>query len=242
MTTLLQRGAAAGVAALMVMPVHAASCVAHSAATLTPLIELYTSEGCSSCPLAEAWLGNLRKDPGLWRDFVPVAFAVDYWDRLGWTDRFARREFTARQKSYARQWGDNTVYTPEFVLDGSIWRKSGGSSAPAAANEKAGVLSVERWDDGLCRVKFGVEGDYEVHVALLGGGISSFVRAGENAGRTLRHDFVVLRLATARLESGAAELKLPDEAVAGVTTRALAIWVTRLGELTPRQATGGWLD
>ncbi|MES1195002.1 MAG: DUF1223 domain-containing protein, partial [Opitutus sp.] len=164
------------------------------------------------------------------------------WDRLGWADRFARREFTVRQQAYARQWGDNTVYTPEFVLDGSIWRKSDGSSSPAASKEKTGVLAVERWDDGLCRVKFGAEGDYEVHVALLGGGISTIVRAGENAGHTLRHDFVVLRLATAQLESGTAEIKLPDVAVAGVTTRALAVWVTRRGELTPRQATGGWLD
>jgi hypothetical protein len=227
---------------LLAAPLAAAPRHFSSGENRTHLLELFSSEGCSSCPPAEAWLGNLRKDPGLWRDFVPVAFAVDYWNRLGWTDRFARPEFTARQQAYAGQWGADTVYTPEFVLDGRIWRKPGGQSAPAASGEKAGVLSVERGDDGVCQVRFGTGSDLEVHVALLGGGISTAVRAGENAGRTLRHDFVVLQLATAQLASGRAEISLPEAAVPGVTVRALAVWVTRRGELAPRQATGGWLD
>src|ERR1700712_4295101 len=68
------------------------------------LLELYSSEGCSSCPPAESWLGELRTAPGLWRDFVPVAFHVNYWDRLGWRDRFASKEYTARQYAYSSQW------------------------------------------------------------------------------------------------------------------------------------------
>src|ERR1043166_1377606 len=66
----------------------------------TPLIELYTSEGCSSCPPAEAWLSKLKTEAGLWKDFVPVAFHVDYWDHLGWRDRFASAVFTERQRAY----------------------------------------------------------------------------------------------------------------------------------------------
>ena len=108
--------------------------------------------------------------------------------------------------------------------------------------EKSGVLSVEYAGDGAGRVSYDATGDYEVHAAMLGGGITSPVRAGENEGRTLRHDFVALVLTTARLKAGGAELNLPKPAVAGVTRHALAVWITRRGELTPLQATGGWLD
>ena len=78
----------------------------------TALIELFSSEGCSSCPPAERWLGSLRTEPGLWRGFVPVAFHVDYWNRLGWPDRFSTREFTAREYDYAAAWHSDSVYTP----------------------------------------------------------------------------------------------------------------------------------
>lgn len=208
----------------------------------THLLELYTSEGCSSCPPAEAWFGGLREEPGLWRDFVPVAFHVVYWDRLGWRDRFASKDFTARQYAYASQWSSDSVYTPGLVLDGGEWRENSGQHLPPASTEKAGVLSVEYADNGTCRVKFASMGDYEAHVALLGGGIVSHVRSGENKGRTLRHEFVALALTTARLEAGAAQVMLPSTAREGVTRVALAVWVTRRGELTPVQATGGWLD
>jgi hypothetical protein len=209
-----------------------------SGETRTHLIELYSSEGCSSCPPAEAWLGGLRNEAGLWRDFVPVAFHVVYWDRLGWRDRFANRDFTARQYAYAKDWAAEGVYTPAFVLNGAEWRPGG--KAPAASAEKVGVLAVDYFPDGICRVKFAGEG--EVYVAILGGGITSPVRAGENAGRTLTHEFLALGLASASLERGSAEIKLPIPAVVGVGRHALAVWVTRPGHLVPVQATGGWLD
>ena len=213
-----------------------------SGATRTHLIELYTSEGCSSCPPAESWLGGLRDEPGLWRDFVPVAFHVVYWDRLGWRDRFASKEFTDRQYAYSGRWGSDTVYTPGFVLDGAEWRSTSGRHLPPPSVEKTAVLSVEYADGGVCRVNFAAAEDLEVHVALLGGGISSSVRAGENEGRTLHHEFVALALKTARIAGGTAELNLPKPAPAGVARQALAVWVTRPGELTPLQAAGGWLE
>ena len=207
----------------------------------THLLELYSSEGCSSCPAAEEWLGELRTAPGLWRDFVPVAFHVDYWDRLGWRDRFARREFTARQSAWSSQWGSDTVYTPGFVLDGVEWRQ-GSARPPPASAEQAGTLSAEFGANGVCRVTFAPVGDFEVHVALLGGGIFSEVRAGENGGRTLRHEFVVLALKSARFTDGGVEVNLPKSTDKAVARQALAVWVTRRGELVPLQATGGWLD
>src|SRR2546421_8506510 len=86
------------------------------------MIELFTSQGCSSCPPAEAWLSKFKTEPRLWKDFVPLAFHVDYWDRLGWRDPFAAKEWTARQYQYSASWKSDAVYTPGFVLDGHEWR------------------------------------------------------------------------------------------------------------------------
>src|SRR5437867_7110380 len=80
------------------------------------LLELFTSQGCSSCPPAEAWLSQLKSNPRLWKNFVPLAFHVDYWDRLGWRDPFAAKEWTARQYQYSANWKSESVYTPGFVL------------------------------------------------------------------------------------------------------------------------------
>lgn len=205
------------------------------------LLELYSSEGCSSCPPAERWLGELHEAAGLWRDFVPVAFHVDYWDRLGWRDRFARKEFTARQSAYSNSWHRGNVYTPEFVLDGTEWRQAQGGP-PASTTFSAGVLTVDYLATGLCRVSFERAGDFEVCVARLAGGIVSAVRTGENSGRQLRHEFVVTELKSAHLIGGTVEMKLSDDVTDGVTRRALAVWITRRGELASIQATGGWLE
>ena len=93
-----------------------------SAEQQTALLELYTSEGCSSCPPAETWLSRLTDSPQLWRDFVPVAFHVNYWDYLGWRDPWAARQFSERQRNYAAKWRSDSIYTPEFVLNGKEWR------------------------------------------------------------------------------------------------------------------------
>ena len=86
------------------------------------LIELYTSEGCSSCPPAEKWLSGFLKDPGLWTHRVPVAFHVDYWDRLGWKDKYASRENTLRQYRLRDEGALKSIYTPGFLVNGQEWR------------------------------------------------------------------------------------------------------------------------
>lgn len=108
----------------------------------TTLVELFTSEGCSSCPPAEKRLAALRMHPGLWTEFVPVAFHVDYWHRLGWPDRFARPEFTKRQHAYASEWRASSVYTPCFVLGGREWLAPLPSAAPAASRPGRLRLSI----------------------------------------------------------------------------------------------------
>ena len=84
-------------------------------------MELYTSEGCSSCPSAESWLTGLKDKPGLWSDFLPIAVHVEYWDYLGWRDKWSRKQYSDRQRDYAGAWGADNIYTPEFVLNGKEW-------------------------------------------------------------------------------------------------------------------------
>src|SRR4029077_12913893 len=110
----------------------------------THLLELFTSEGCSSCPFAEAWLSKLKAEPGLWKDFVPIAFHVDYWDQLGWRDPFAAREWTTRQYQYSANWKSESVYTPGFVLDGREWP---GRNLPRPSNDKSGVLKLSMMNE-----------------------------------------------------------------------------------------------
>ena len=164
----------------------------------TALIELYTSEGCSSCPPAEAWLSRLKDNPGLWKQFVPIAFHVDYWDRLGWRDRFSSTRWTERQRRYASLWESESVYTPAVVVNGREQRGLPGASLSQPNEKPAGILDVTTSDGKNFSVEFrpekGSGSDWEVHLALLASGISSDVRAGENSGLNLQHDFVVLDL------------------------------------------------
>lgn len=230
------------------MFVHPSSADSHftSGPAHTSLLELFTSEGCSSCPPAEARLSRLKDDPGLWKRFVPVAYHVDYWDRLGWRDRFASPDFTARQHRYAALWQSESVYTPAFVRDGRELR--GGLTDAAPAGPAAGVLEAKSEDGKSWSISFrpaaGESGEFEAHVALLGAGIYSKIGAGENGGRNLQHDFVVLS------QRDSALMRTDDQLDASLTTpapaekaprQAVAIWVTRRGELAPVQATGGWL-
>ncbi|MDA1044524.1 MAG: DUF1223 domain-containing protein, partial [Verrucomicrobia bacterium] len=92
-----------------------------STVTRVSLVELFTSEGCSSCPPAEAWLGSHIKREGLWTTFIPVAFHVDYWDDMGWKDRFASPVFTHRQRRYKDAWAGRYMYTPAVVVQGLEW-------------------------------------------------------------------------------------------------------------------------
>lgn len=204
------------------------------------LIELFSSEGCSSCPPAERWLGTLSGNPGLWRDFVPVAFHVDYWNRLGWPDRFSSREFTQREYAYVAAWRSESVYTPCFVRDGA---ESRGTPKLTQTGRRTGVL-IANYDGALLTAEFTPAGkadgaSFEIHAALLGGGIASKVTAGENRGENLHHEFVALSLAHGSTGSAIA---LPRAKIPGVTRYALAVWVTRPGDLASVQATGGWLE
>ena len=218
---------------------QAADSVFESGPQKTHLLELFTSEGCSSCPPAEAWLSKLKAESRLWKDFVPLAFHVDYWDRLGWRDTFAAKEWTARQYQYAANWKGNSVYTPGFVLDGAEWRNT---VVPTAVGEAVGVLKISLEKEGRLIAEFrpvkSGGSKFDLHVARLGFDLKTNVTGGENNGRNLQHDFVVLSLANGKITVGKAELKLTD---ADAHSGAIAAWVTLPDQIEPIQAVGGWL-
>lgn len=235
-------------AAAAATPAAGAETVFQSGPAQTMLVELYTSEGCSSCPPAEAWLNGLGKRAGLWSEFVPVALHVNYWDHLGWRDPWASRQFTERQRAYARIWRSDTVYTPGVVLNGAEWRAWSGQTAFPRSTRNSGVLTARSSDGGRWQIEFAPavpRGDFEVSVVLLSRGLESNVRSGENRGRRLQHDFVAIGLVTRPMqrdgESFRAEVSLPPDRATSSGARALAVWVTPSGQLTPLQALGGEL-
>ncbi len=233
---------------LLETPLIAEPVTFESAETPAALVELFTSEGCSSCPPADAWMSKLKSSPDLWKRIVPVAFHVDYWDGLGWPDRFATAANTARQRHYAAAWRSSSVYTPGFVLNGREWRGwTRRDGLPAPPSGTAGKLRVTLRDPAHADVIFtltnGAPKALRVELALLGANLESNVKRGENSGRNLRHDFVVVHLATAALAGDGqrltASLQLPENGAA--TPAALAAWVTSGDAQPPLQATGGWL-
>jgi hypothetical protein len=201
------------------------------------LLELFTSEGCSSCPPAEAWLSKLKSDPRLWKDFVPLAFHVDYWDHLGWRDPFASKEWTARQYRYSAAWKNDGVYTPGFVVDA---RESQDRNIPTSSSGKPGVLKITLANDNAS-AEFNptnrAANDVDLHVAMLGFDLNTKPSAGENNGRNLRQDFVVLSVVNEKMSDGKAEVSLNPDPRAG----AIAAWITAANQLEPIQAVGGWL-
>jgi len=233
------------------MPLWPQNIVFKSSSATASLIELYSSEGCSSCPPAEAWTNNLKNAPGLWKDIFPVAFHVDYWDGLGWPDRFARPEYTQRQQNYAAQLGQDSVYTPEFIVNGLEWRRSwlGGQALPSAGAKKAGELSLTITGQKLSALYLPAASaptqSLVLNVALLGFNLVTDVKRGENGGSRLEHDFVVLGFDSAPLspatgkgfESGPVELKPSTEDTPG----AVVAWVSG-NDGAILQVAGGWLS
>ncbi len=212
------------------------------------LVELFTSQGCSSCPPADTYLSKTLRNDDLWKKYVPVAWHVDYWDRLGWLDPYGSAANTERQYAYQKSAKINSVYTPGFVLNGTEWRgyferralpDSSELSAQHPKNLKATVdgksVSVD--------VAEPATGEWEVHIAVLGFGLETQVERGENSRRALINDFVALDHQQAKLTATqTASFTLPDLSAAGAKNHAIAVWITAAGELSPVQATGGWLD
>ncbi|WP_323122157.1 DUF1223 domain-containing protein [Burkholderia alba] len=180
-----------------------AACSAASPAYRQALVELYTSEGCSSCRPADDWLARLGASPAALR-IVPLALHVDDWDGLGWRDRFAQSRFTARQNALAARSGGGFIYTPEVAVAGRElrnWRdpdaferrlREIGGQPPTVdlaltVAQQGGRLAVRL----AVTPRAGAPRRLGTYLALYENGVVSDVRAGENRGATLRHERVV---------------------------------------------------
>lgn len=188
------------------------------------VIELFTSQGCSSCPPADRLLTKLAVDPKLRDRVIPLSFHVDYWNYIGWTDPFSSKRWSERQQGYARAFHSNRIYTPQLVVSGRTGLNGSDEAAArkriaeALAAEPAGrvTLAVEPAQDGLkvkvgARLSHAVEGPLDLWVAIYETGLTTKVGAGENASATLRNDYVVRRLEKALTlpgKAGSAELVL----------------------------------
>jgi hypothetical protein len=196
----LVAAAVATMATLQVVPALAASCKADSGTTRAALVELYTSEGCSSCPPADKQLHKLTMaGPRV----IPLALHVDYWDDIGWKDRFAQSSFTQRQVWEVEANQHRTPFTPHFFVNGreiEDWRSdldmnlrastqsSMARVAIAAEPQGAGNLHVKV--DGTVLAAGKAHGPLQLFVVVTEGGLSSQVNAGENRGVRLEHDAV----------------------------------------------------
>lgn len=196
----------AALLALGAVSAHARMCSATSGPQRVALLELYTSEGCDSCPPADRWVSALPAR-GLTTDrVVTLAYHVDYWNYLGWKDPFAQARFTERQRFVNARIGNRTIYTPQLMLDGkdygrsshegflqhitAVNREKPGADISLSASSAAGVLetsarvTLQRKDAGA-----------SAFLALYENRLATQVSAGENKGKRLEHDFVVRELA-----------------------------------------------
>jgi hypothetical protein len=190
-------------------PAQALQCSAQSAKTTTALVELYTSEGCDSCPPADRWLSSLGAKGYTPDRVVPIALHVDYWDYIGWKDPYAKQTFSARQRKMASLARAAFVYTPQVLLQGRDFRNWGGgvfeqevakiNAIPAKARiallldtRRSDAFEVAADADLLDLLQ---QADAALYLGAYENKLVSEVKAGENRGKTLPHDYVVLQWA-----------------------------------------------
>ncbi|MFI6783173.1 DUF1223 domain-containing protein [Micromonospora sp. NPDC050276] len=189
------------------------------------VVEMFTSQGCNSCPPAEELLSEIERDARERRQNVfALGFHVDYWDDLGWPDQFADAAYTTRQEAYARAFGTGGLYTPQMVVNGTVEfvgsdrRRAAGAIMSAMASRATTPLALSVANLGASRVML----DYRterpperavLNVAIVERGLDSEIARGENAGRTLRQDNVVraFRSVAMQAEPGQVELATPPD-------------------------------
>ena len=202
------------------------------------VIELFTSQGCSSCPPADEMVRNLSTRD----DVIALGLHVDYWDYIGWKDPFAKAAYSERQRNYVREGHVSQSYTPGIVINNKEWRQwFRGQRTWTDDTKQVGVLRASANDKRRFKAEFDGEKAGQLHIAILGMGLTTSVKAGENRGRELTHDFVVLKLITVPGEKSWT-VTLPEFPEKGQKRNAIAAWVTPSNSQTILQAVGGYVD
>ena len=222
-----------GLAVALGAAAQAPACSAESGAQVPVVVELYTSEGCNSCPPADRWLSTLRDKPGV----LAAAFHVDYWDRLGWKDRFASPRHTERQAQLQSAAGARFSYTPQVLVNGEDWRR--GPELPAARTSSVRMTLQRDGEQVLVTVQppptAGAR--WALWWVAVEDGHDSDVKAGENSGVRLHHDHVVRHYGTVDVWNGALtqRVTVPARGEGGRALRVIAV-LTNAGSAAPVQA------
>ena len=188
-------------------PALARQCAAESGPNTTALVELYTSEGCDSCPPADKWVSGLPARKLGTERLIPLAFHVDYWNYIGWIDPFSQARFSDRQRQQSRRRGASFVFTPQLLLNGRDFRRGllfddidGKVRAINRSKPLADIRLTVSSDGSVLDstveavAKNGGQRGAQIYLALYENNLVSAVKAGENRGHTLKHDFVVREL------------------------------------------------
>ena len=205
------------------------------------VVELFTSEGCSSCPPADKYISKFESNSGLWDEVIPVVYHVDYWDYLGWKDKFAKPEFSQLQRLYNAYDVVGSVYTPGFVVDGKEWRGFfNWVSRKLPENEQTAAkrLTLVRKDNAF-QLKYDDDSTLDATIIFLSNNQTTQIRAGENRGKTLEHDFIAVSRSQARSSEGhwtfTYEGNLSD-------IDAVAAWITPVGSFNRIQTVAGKIE
>ncbi len=209
------------------------------------MIELFTSQGCSSCPPAERWLNTYVNNTKLWNEVIPIAFHVDYWDKLGWPDPYANHAYSMRQYRHQQQRNISSVYTPGVIVNGQEWRGWIKGEDFPEPNKGAGILSFKANSEQLEVTYSRVTKDHVLNVVLLGVGITTQVERGENQGKLLKQEFVALshEMYSAGKSNDLGQWSIPllKDPANYAKHYALAIWVSDMDDIAPIQSTGYWI-
>ncbi len=219
----------------------AAASQSFTSSEYTPMtLELYTSQGCSSCPRAEKWISGLKYHPELFKRLFPLAFHVDYWDYLGWKDSFASKAATERQYLYNRLGLTRGVYTPGLVVNGSESRNWRFPQIPPG-EIKTGSLKLVL-DSQHAQLQFSQDlPDLKAHLAILEMSAQLKIRRGENAGRTINHDFVVQQWQTLSPRNVTSVWQFTAPQRDADKEQAIVAWISQGQNPKPIQMVGGWL-
>ena len=177
------------------------------------VVELYTSQGCSSCPPADAYLTELSQEPGV----IALALHVDYWDYIGWEDEFANAKFTDRQRAYAKASGSTTIYTPQMIIAGKDQAVGSDLAAVAgmirrhqAAEDMVVLQLMRKGSTVLVRASARVALPVPLVVQLVRYRPRALVaiKSGENAGRTIEYSNIVTSWSRVGMWNGASDLNM----------------------------------